>query len=83
MSLLDRVKAVPRSQRGTDDKDSDVAIAYLKGEISLKQINAILNHQANSATYVWIVLSIRKAFNEGKLVVNGQFREIESSKAPE
>lgn len=71
MSLLSKVKAVPVRGRvlpSVDGEDLDVALAYLRGEVTAAQVGAAME-KTQGWVIGWAMRTLRSAFALGQVTV--------------
>jgi hypothetical protein len=68
-SLLDRAKKVrvnSKTRDGVTDEDIELALAWARGEIALKQVAVALGGVAATSAYARLAISLRKVFKDKK-----------------
>lgn len=73
--LLDKAKAVKENRGGrpsivADDDRMELALAWVKGEVSLTQIMAAIGRPSTSNFYALMAVGLREAYRKG-LLKNG------------
>ena len=72
MSLLERARAVPvrigRSAGPTDER-IELALAWLRGDITITQAAVALESAVNGATYAKLTTALREAHRRGLLSI--------------
>jgi len=71
MTLLEKAKAFKsNSRRAHINHDMiELALAWLKGDVSLKQVQSVLNKHPGSQIYSVITQILREAYNRGYLEI--------------
>ena len=68
-----RRPASAKAKKTTVEHESDLAIAWIKGEVSYAQVVAAIRlgdtRSGARGVYLWLAQSLRKAYQEGKLRV--------------
>ena len=68
-SLLEKAVAIStvRSRTNSSDDEQELAIAWAKQDISLKQVSGALGMSRPGNTYVFLALALRASVISGKL----------------
>lgn len=66
MSLLEEAKKIAGNKKQRSPEEIELAISYLKGEISINQANRVLG--VTNAGYT-LAVSLTQAYREGKIEI--------------
>jgi hypothetical protein len=72
MTLLEKAKSIPvsRTQQSISDDEIDLAIAWVKGEITFSQIAKALDYAGGNQPYAFVANSIRHAYAKGLIKIS-------------
>src|ERR1700678_3104816 len=71
-TLLEKARLAPcvrRSRAKATGEDIELALAWVKGEITLAQATTAWGHNTTNATYGRLALCVREAVSQGKVKV--------------
>lgn len=70
MSLLEKAREIPIRRRGAEGvtvEEIELALAWMKDEITLTQIARVMNHKGPGTTVSRISILLREAYRKGMI----------------